>query len=64
MFYVTKGHFDKVSKKLVIAWVKNYLNDDCYENNRSYLIDNFLVSINTDDNGTNAYMDFYIFENL
>lgn len=31
MFYVTKGHFDKVSKKLVIAWVKNYLNDDIKE---------------------------------
>lgn len=41
---------------------KNYLNDDCYENNRSYIVDNFLVLINTDENGTNEYMDFYIFD--
>lgn len=52
--------FYRISKDKIEE--KNYLNDDCYENNRSYLIDNFLVSINTDDYGTNAYMDFYIFD--
>lgn len=41
---------------------KNYLNDDCYENNRSYLVDQFLFSINTDNNGTLGYTDFYIFD--
>lgn len=41
---------------------KNFLNDDCYENNRSYIIDNYLFSINTDNNGMHWYTDFYIFD--
>ncbi len=41
---------------------KNYLNDDCYENNRSYIVDKFLFSINTDDIGTLGYTNFYIFD--
>lgn len=43
---------------------KNFLNDDCYENNRSYLVNQFLFSIDTDDKGTLGYTDFYIFDIL
>ncbi len=39
---------------------KNYLNDDCYENNYSYLVNNFLVTLDTDETGTGYYTDFYI----
>lgn len=43
---------------------KNFLNDDCYENNRSYLVNQFLFSIDTDDKETLGYTDFYIFDIL
>lgn len=41
---------------------KNYLENDYYENDRSYVVGNFLVSIDTDANNNSYYTDFYIFD--
>lgn len=41
---------------------KIFLNKDHYENDMSYVVGDFLVSINTDDIMSYGYSDFYIFD--
>ena len=38
------------------------LNTDRYENNRTYVIDNYMFVINTDDVGTHGFYNYYMYE--
>lgn len=51
-----------INNKKVIK--KDFLNHDQYENNLSYLTDNYYVSINTDLNSGNMYASFYLYDIL
>ena len=51
-----------INDKKVIK--KDFLNHDQYENNLSYLTDNYYVSINTDLNSGNMYASFYLYDIL
>ncbi len=42
--------------------VKTFLNDDRYDNDRSYVINDYMFVINTDDIGATGYFNFYIFD--
>lgn len=41
---------------------RNFLNEDRYENDMSYFLDNYMFVINTDDFGVSGYSNYYIFD--
>lgn len=52
-FYrITNGEIEKF----------DFLNNDKYENNMSYIVDNYMFVVNTDDVGTSGYSNYYIFD--
>lgn len=56
-----RGFYIINDKKII---KKDFLNHDQYENNLSYLTDNYYVSINTDLNSGNMYASFYLYDIL
>lgn len=41
---------------------KIFLNDDVYENDKAYIVNNHLVSLNTDDTTSGNYTEYYVFD--